>query len=178
MRTLLAILSLLALSGCRTVWLHPDATVAKFKSDRAQCMALHPSIRWQTCMRNLGWDAEGRMFSRRIDNDGGTRKVVKTIEEMRAETGVVTATLVKKDWHNDSVRSEDRTRVLGKDKAACMERGYVGQRATGQSKARIAGYNGSVGGRMSGDYNSEPVFDKELFTACMNAAGWELTDAR
>jgi len=80
-------------------------------------------------------------------------------------------------WANASVPKGKYTRTLGRDKANCIERGYVGQSIQGEHSGEIGGFvlgsGGRVGGSESGVYSSVPVFDDELFVACMNAAGWE-----
>ena len=81
-------------------------------------------------------------------------------------------------WVNASVPTEEYTRTLGRDKANCIERGYVGQAILGEHSGEISGFGlGSgvkVGGSESESYSSVPVFNDELFVACMNAAGWEI----
>jgi hypothetical protein len=83
-------------------------------------------------------------------------------------------------WVNASVSEADYTRTLGRDKANCIERGYVGQASQGASSGEVSGsgnvYGSSVSGRNRGSYNSVPAFDGALFMACMNAVGWELPE--
>lgn len=63
-------------AGCRTVWVHPDATAEKYAEDIARCKygltaaevnhivlnsgeALPPHRRnWKQCMQILGWSTE------------------------------------------------------------------------------------------------------------------------
>ena len=82
-------------------------------------------------------------------------------------------------WVNPSVAEVDQLRVLGRDKANCIERAYVGQVSKGSNSANVAGYGNAYGagvsGRQSGNFDSSPAFNNDLFMACMNAAGWELT---
>jgi hypothetical protein len=82
------------------------------------------------------------------------------------------------DWVNASVPEDEYTRTLGRDKANCIERGYVGQTTHWKHSGEIGGFalgsGAKVGGSESGVYSSAPVFNEELFVACMNAAGWEL----
>lgn len=84
------------------------------------------------------------------------------------------------EWFNTSVPEDEYTKALGRDKAGCIERGYVGQASRGESSGKVAGfgtaYGSSVGGKQSGSYSSQPVFNDELFVACMNAAGWGYDD--
>jgi hypothetical protein len=85
-------------------------------------------------------------------------------------------------WVNASVPPEKYTRTLGRDKANCIERGYVGQAIQGEHSGDISGFalgsGAKVGGSESESYSSVPVFNEELFVACMNAAGWELAVSR
>ena len=80
-------------------------------------------------------------------------------------------------WFNTSVPKDEYTKTLGRDKVDCIERGYVGRASQGEDQGRITGLGNAdgsgVGANQSGRYSSEPVFDNELFVACMNAAGWE-----
>jgi hypothetical protein len=77
---------------------------------------------------------------------------------------------------------EEHTKTLGRDKANCIERGYVGQAIQGEHSGEISGFGlgtgAKVGGSESESYSSVPVFNEELFVACMNAAGWELVVSR
>ncbi len=79
-------------------------------------------------------------------------------------------------WVNASVPAGDYTRTLGRDKANCIERGYVGQSIQGEHSGEIGGFalgsGARIGGSESGVYSSVPFFHDELFVACMNAAGW------
>ncbi len=77
-------------------------------------------------------------------------------------------------WANPSLSEPEFTRTIGSDIADCIERGYVGQVSQGSNRAQIGGYGGIVGGSQSENYNSGPVFNNDLFVACMNGAGWEL----
>lgn len=85
------------------------------------------------------------------------------------------------DWINTSVSEEEYTKTLGRDKADCLERGYVGQATHGEQSGQISGFGFDsvlkVGGTESERYSSVPVFNDELFVACMNAAGWEYADS-
>ena len=90
-RALISVLSaslLLCTAGCRSVWVHPEATQEKFTHDQARCMygmsseeadrillnpdEVPPSPRkgWKRCMTLLGWDTvtgarAGRQWDRR-----------------------------------------------------------------------------------------------------------------
>lgn len=77
------------------------------------------------------------------------------------------------DWSNPAVPADEHTRTFGRDKANCIERGYVGQSTAGSNRAQVSGVGTIVGGSASGSYASTPIFNTELFVACMNAAGWE-----
>jgi hypothetical protein len=86
-------------------------------------------------------------------------------------------------WLNPSIPKDQFTRTLGRDKARCIERAYVGQsRSRGSSQAQVNGsamayggvYGSGVSGSQSGSFSSTPVFDNDLFVACMNEEGWEL----
>ena len=79
-------------------------------------------------------------------------------------------------WDNPSVSESERMKIFGRDKANCIERGYVGQVSGGSSNAGVFGYGAIVSGNQSASYASAPVFNRELYMACMNGAGWELTD--
>lgn len=82
-------------------------------------------------------------------------------------------------WVNASVSEAEYTRVLGRDKAHCIERGYIGgETSQGSSASAVSGYGNVYGGSSRGNYNSAPAFDPDLFVACMNAAGWELQPDR
>jgi hypothetical protein len=82
------------------------------------------------------------------------------------------------DWVNPSVLKAEYTKTLGRDKANCIERGYVGQAAQGKHSGKISGFGlgsgAKIGGSETESYSSVPVFNEELFVACMNGAGWEL----
>jgi len=51
--------------GCRTVWIHPDASQAKFDADRAECQRAIDEARaagasapnWKRCLLDRGWTA-------------------------------------------------------------------------------------------------------------------------
>ena len=177
MRTLLVLL-LLVLAGCRTVWTHPQASEAKYAKDFSRCRTLKHT-QWQTCMVNLGWShhkGSGKRYA-----NGGAGTVIKTFEEMQAEEPGhrVVPTLV---WVNPEIKSRvEYTKTLGRDKANCIERGYVGQATRGNSSGRVGGgavgVVGGFGGSADSSYNSEPAFNNDLFVACMNAAGWELSQS-
>ena len=51
----LALVIVLALSGCRTVWVHPEWNEHKFNDERAECMY---ATQWQVCMLTHGWKTE------------------------------------------------------------------------------------------------------------------------
>ena len=86
------------------------------------------------------------------------------------------------DWSNPSVSQQEFTKIFGRDKAGCIERAYVGQSSQGTTQSQVGGsgfgygnvFGAGMSGSQSGSYNSVPVFNEELFVACMNAAGWEL----
>jgi hypothetical protein len=85
-------------------------------------------------------------------------------------------------WINASVPEEEYTKTLGRDKANCIERGYVGQSTQGEHSGEISGFGLGSGAKIGGSenerYSSVPVFNEELFVACMNAAGWEFAASR
>jgi hypothetical protein len=87
-------------------------------------------------------------------------------------------TPVAGSWTNPSVPPSQFPQLLGRDKANCLERGYVGQSSRGRSDGRIVGNGYGVGGRASSSYDSKPAFSNDLFIACMNAAGWQLSESR
>ena len=86
------------------------------------------------------------------------------------------------DWVNPDVPKEQFTKAFGRDKAKCIERGYIGQKSEGRNRGDLSGsaaayqgiYGAGVSGTQSGTFESTPAFDNELFMACMNEAGWEL----
>jgi hypothetical protein len=177
----LTILSLVAgwallLVGCRTIWTHPHASEAKYANDFSHCRTL-TQTRWQTCMTNLGWSprkGSGKRYAK-----GGTGIVTKTFEEMQAEEPGQRSKPTEPNlvWVNPAVKNTvEYTKALGRDKANCIERGYVGQATRGNSSGRVGGgavgVVGGFGGSADSSYNSEPLFDKDLFMACMNAGGW------
>lgn len=79
---MLAFSLVLLVSGCRTVWMHPNATAAMYQNDILRCKyrmtpeelqrlltdpdASLPEYRtdWKQCMELLGWEPERRSASR------------------------------------------------------------------------------------------------------------------
>jgi hypothetical protein len=50
--------AVLGSTGCRTVWVHPDADAARYSADRNSCsaQAAQPAQgRWRDCMVAHGW---------------------------------------------------------------------------------------------------------------------------
>jgi hypothetical protein len=90
-------------------------------------------------------------------------------------------------WVNPSsmLTGPARDKELARVKASCIERAYVGQGTTGRSSGRIFG-GGSVnrtgssyiGGSEESTFDSQPVFDDQLFEACMGIDGWVLKEGR
>jgi len=98
--------------------------------------------------------------------------------QLRSHSPIVGSRFIAaSDWFNTSVPEDEYTKTLGRDKADCIERGYVGQASQGENRGKITGFGNAdgsgVGGSQSERYGSEPVFDNELFVACMHGAGWE-----
>jgi hypothetical protein len=65
-QTLTVVLALAALSvGCHTVWIHPQATQAKFDAERAECISERQEAaargvsapNWKQCLLDRGWTA-------------------------------------------------------------------------------------------------------------------------
>jgi hypothetical protein len=59
------LLLIAATAGCRTVWIHPEATQALFDAERAECLRAVETARaagvrapnWKRCMLDKGWTA-------------------------------------------------------------------------------------------------------------------------
>lgn len=56
-RNALLVLIVLLVAGCRTVWMHPDATPEKFAKEQAECirMSLDAGVTRAQCMYERGW---------------------------------------------------------------------------------------------------------------------------
>ena len=81
--------------------------------------------------------------------------------------------VVSLEWTNAAITEGEYTQALGRDKANCIERGYVGQISRGEGRGVVIGSGYGIGGSKNESYKSEPVFNEELYKACMNGAGWE-----
>jgi hypothetical protein len=79
-RTATVCLLLVSVLGCRSVWVHPEATHARFNEDLYRCQfgAEPPSVAafrssdrpvvelrqdWKLCMASLGWERDTRFRS-------------------------------------------------------------------------------------------------------------------
>jgi len=49
------VIGIFGLTGCRSVWVHPDWEEGKYESDLSECSAM-PN--WKACMIGRGWETE------------------------------------------------------------------------------------------------------------------------
>ena len=164
---------LLFLEGCTTIWYHPEANSRTYHRDLTRCRSL-TKTQWGTCMYNLGWerDRHGWFGNPRWSTSKGGEATVSW-EQMSSNEGN-NEPKPSATWTNAEVTQDKYLKELGQDKTVCMEKGYVGTKAKGQSGSNISGNGYGFRGESGESFNAEPLFNNELFMACMNGEGWEL----
>ncbi len=162
-RLVLGMVLILGLPGCRT---HTNAEIYGYCE------------RWALKFTRFGEHQNPAAYRQDLISTCMARKNTPYTRQLQSQSPIIGSRIIAaSDWFNTSVPEDEYTKTLGRDKVDCIERGYVGKASQRENRGQVRGFGSAdgsgVGGNESGSYALEPVFDNELFVACMNAAGWE-----